>query len=144
MMGVWSANGRCYYSRHDYEDVDSDKANAMIDALRAKLPTLAGSGVSGLTVESADEFAYDDPVDGSRSTGQGIRIAFAGGARAVFRLSGTGTQGATIRIYLEQLVTAADKLQMPPEEALADVRSAALALSDLVAMAERVEPDVIT
>lgn len=144
MADLWATHGRCYYSRHDYEDVDSDKANAMIDALRKKLPTLAGTKVGDLIVETADEFSYDDPIDGSLSTGQGIRITFAQGARAVFRLSGTGTQGATIRIYLEQLETSADKLQMPPEKALADVRRAALTLSDLTAMTGRVDPDVIT
>lgn len=144
MADFWASYGRCYYSRHDYEEVESDKANAMMDALRAKLPTLAGTQVSGLTVEAADEFAYDDPVDGSRSTGQGLRIAFAGDARAVFRLSGTGTAGATIRLYLEQLETAADKLQMSPEEALENVRGAAMILSDLTALTGRTEPDVIT
>jgi len=144
MADLWSSHGRCYYSRHDYEAVDSDKANAMVDALRAKLPTLEGTTTHDLTVEAADEFAYDDTVDGSRSTGQGMRIIFAGGARAVVRLSGTGTQGATIRIYLEQLVTDADKLHMDPAQALLNVRNAALAICDLTAMTGRVDPDVIT
>ncbi|GAA3868404.1 alpha-D-glucose phosphate-specific phosphoglucomutase [Celeribacter arenosi] len=144
MVDFWAKYGRCYYSRHDYEAVESDKANAMMDALRAKLPTLAGTKVGNLTVETADEFAYDDPVDGSRSTGQGIRISFEGGARAVLRLSGTGTQGATIRIYLEQLETDAGRLQMAPADALADVRSSAMTLSDLTAMTGRVDPDVVT
>ncbi|SFR39602.1 alpha-D-glucose phosphate-specific phosphoglucomutase [Litoreibacter janthinus] len=144
MADLWKSHGRCYYSRHDYEDVDSGKANSMVEALRAKLPSLAGTAIAGLTVETADEFAYDDPVDGSHSAGQGLRIVFKDGARAVFRLSGTGTEGATIRIYLEQLETADDKLQMEPEVALARVRDAAMALSDLTAMTGRVEPDVIT
>ena len=145
MMGdLWATHGRCYYSRHDFEDVESDKANAMMDALRASLPTLAGKSVAGLTVEMADEFAYDDPVDQSHSAGQGIRISFTNGARAVFRLSGTGTVGATIRIYLEQLETDKSKLHMSPEKALVDVRDAALALSDLEAMTGRSAPDVIT
>lgn len=144
LADLWSAHGRCYYSRHDYEDVDSDKADAMMGALRASLPSLGGTEVAGLRVEAADEFAYDDPVDGSRSEGQGIRIAFEGGARAVFRLSGTGTQGATIRIYLEQLESDVDRLHMAPEAALAKVRAAAMALSDLTAKTERVDPDVIT
>ncbi len=144
MTDLWQTDGRCYYSRHDYEDVDSNKANAMMDALRGKLSTLGGSAVAGLTVEQADEFAYDDPIDGSRASGQGIRLMFSGGARAVFRLSGTGTQGATIRLYLEQLETASDKLQLQPEEALADVRQAAMTLSELSVMTGRVDPDVIT
>ncbi|MCF2903406.1 alpha-D-glucose phosphate-specific phosphoglucomutase [Octadecabacter sp. CECT 8868] len=141
---LWSTHGRCYYSRHDYEAVDSEKAGAMISALRAKLPALAGTSVGGLTVEAADEFAYDDPVDQSHSAGQGIRIAFKGGARAVFRLSGTGTEGATIRIYLEHLQTDASKLDMKPEDALAEVCNAAREVSDLTALTGRVDPDVIT
>ena len=144
LADLWAAHGRCYYSRHDYEDVESDKANMMMDGLRARLPDLAGTSCGPLDVETADEFAYDDPVDGSRSTGQGLRIAFTNGARVVFRLSGTGTEGATIRIYLEQLETAPDRLGMSPEDALADVRDAALALSDLVAITGRQAPDVIT
>ena len=144
LADLWATHGRCYYSRHDYEDVDAGKANAMIDALRAKLPSLTGASAGSLTVEAADEFAYDDPVDGSRSSGQGIRIAFTNGARAVFRLSGTGTEGATIRIYLEQLETTAEKLHMSPEDALAEVKAAALMLSDLTAMTGRDAPDVIT
>ena len=144
MADLWAAHGRCYYSRLDYEDVESEKAGAMIDALRAKLPVLAGAGVGVLTIEAADEFSYLDPVDGSKSAGQGIRIAFEGGARAVFRLSGTGTQGATIRLYLEQLETDPDRLQDAPETVLANVREAALALSDLNAMTGRDAPDVIT
>ncbi|WP_417270838.1 alpha-D-glucose phosphate-specific phosphoglucomutase [Celeribacter sp.] len=144
MADLWSTYGRCYYSRHDYEAVESDKANAMMDGLRAKLPTLAGTQLNGLTVESADEFAYDDPVDGLRSEGQGIRIVFSQGARVVIRLSGTGTEGATIRIYLEQLETDTDKLHATPETALADVRTAAMIVTDLTAKTGRTDPDVIT
>ena len=144
MADLWAAHGRCYYSRLDYEDVESEKAEAMIDALRAKLPVLAGASVGVLTIEAADEFSYLDPVDGSKSAGQGIRIAFEGGARAVFRLSGTGTQGATIRLYLEQLETDPDRLQDAPETVLENVREAALGLSDLKAMTGRDAPDVIT
>ncbi len=144
MADLWQAHGRCYYSRLDYEDVDSDKANAMIDALRGKLGSLGGTTVDGLTIETADEFAYHDPVDGSQSSGQGLRITFTNGARAVFRLSGTGTQGATIRIYLEQLETDPDRLHEDPARMLANVRAAALKLSDLTAMTGRTDPDVIT
>lgn len=144
MAAFWKTYGRCYYSRLDYEAVESDAAAAMMDALRARLPSLAGTKAGALRVETADEFAYDDPVDGSRAQGQGIRVVFAGGARAVFRLSGTGTEGATIRIYLEQLVTDAARLDLEPESALAEVRAAAMALSDLTAMTGRVDPDVVT
>ncbi|MEN0087147.1 MAG: alpha-D-glucose phosphate-specific phosphoglucomutase [Pseudomonadota bacterium] len=144
MEEFWATHGRCYYSRHDYEEVDSAQANEVMDVLRAKLPTLSGEKLAGLTVETADEYAYDDPVDGSHSAGQGIRVSFEGGARAVFRLSGTGTQGATIRIYLEQLETAANRLAMAPEEALAKVKQAAMELSELQAKTGRTAPDVIT
>jgi phosphoglucomutase len=144
MADLWSTHGRCYYSRHDYEEVESEKANAMVDGLRAKLPSLAGTTIGDLRVETADEFAYDDPVDGSRSSNQGIRIVFEGGARVVFRLSGTGTQGATIRLYLEQLITDTEGLHMAPEKALEIVRLAALQLSDLTEKTGRVDPDVIT
>jgi len=144
MTDLWTDHGRCYYSRHDFEDVDSDKANTMMDRLRGKLAGLSGTSVEGQTVESADEFAYDDPVDGSRSTNQGVRISFESGGRAVFRLSGTGTQGATIRVYLEQLETDPTKLDMTPEAALHNVHAAAMSISDLVALTGRLEPDVIT
>ncbi|MDC1297562.1 alpha-D-glucose phosphate-specific phosphoglucomutase [Octadecabacter sp.] len=141
---LWVNHGRCYYSRHDYEAVDSDKANAMMAALRGQLESLAGVTFGPLKVESADEFAYDDPVDASHSAAQGIRIAFEGGARAVFRLSGTGTEGATIRIYLEQLQTDASRLHMAAEDALVDVVRAARAVSDLTVLTGRIDPDVIT
>ena len=144
MADLWAAHGRCYYSRFDYEDVESDRAETMINGLRGKLATLAGQTVAGMTVESADEFSYLDPVDGSKSSGQGIRLNFEGGARAVFRLSGTGTQGATIRLYLEQLETDPSRLAEDPAEMLANVRDAALALSDLTAITGRTAPDVIT
>ena len=144
MADLWRAHGRCYYSRLDYEDVDSGIAETMIDGLRQTLPALAGTRVGALTIKMADEFAYVDPVDGSTSAGQGIRIGFEGGARAVFRLSGTGTHGATIRLYLEQLETRPDRLQDDPESVLRDVRDAALALSDLQAITGRDAPDVIT
>lgn len=144
MADLWKEHGRCYYSRLDYEDVDSEKATQMIDGLRAKLDALAGQTVGDLIVETADEFAYLDPVDGSKSAGQGIRIAFAGGARAVFRLSGTGTQGATIRLYLEQLETDPNHLHDNPETVLTNVREAALSLSDLTVITGCTAPDVIT
>lgn len=144
MTDLWTAHGRCYYSRLDYEEVDSARAEQVIDGLRGRLSSLAGTSVGALTIETADEFAYLDPVDGSRSSGQGLRISFVGGARAVFRLSGTGTQGATIRLYLEQLETDPNRLQEDPQTALKDVREAALALSDLTAITGRDAPDVIT
>jgi phosphoglucomutase len=144
MNEMWNAYGRCYYCRLDYENVDSGQANAMIDSLRAKLGELIGKPIEGMIVKSADEFSYIDPVDQSRSPAQGIRIEFEGGARAVFRLSGTGTQGATIRLYLEQIQTDPDRLQEDPVNILQNVRKVALTVSNFVAVTGRNAPDVCT
>nr|WP_272214107.1 alpha-D-glucose phosphate-specific phosphoglucomutase [Marinicella sp. W31]MDC2876343.1 alpha-D-glucose phosphate-specific phosphoglucomutase [Marinicella sp. W31] len=97
----WAEFGRNYYSRHDYEGIETDAANGLMDALREKLATLPGTSFGDLTVKEADDFAYHDPVDGSVSKHQGVRIMFESGSRVVFRLSGTGTSGATLRVYLE-------------------------------------------
>jgi phosphoglucomutase len=112
--------------------------------LRMALPTMVGQTVAGLTVSSADEFGYEDPVDGSVSTGQGLRIGFDEGQRVVFRLSGTGTDGATIRIYLEALRTDPDGLALDPTDVLGPVAQAAGELSKLAALTGRTSPDVIT
>ncbi|MEH6299073.1 hypothetical protein PVV23_25550, partial [Salmonella enterica subsp. enterica serovar Typhimurium] len=97
----WATYGRNYYARHDYEGVESERADALMADLRGKLATLPGESFAGLTVETADDFAYTDPTDQSVSRNQGIRVLFQGGSRVVFRLSGTGTSGATLRVYLE-------------------------------------------
>ncbi|MHC0054496.1 alpha-D-glucose phosphate-specific phosphoglucomutase [Actibacterium sp. D379-3] len=144
MADHWAEYGRNYYSRHDYEGIDIGAANALMDGLRARLADLPGEQVAGLRVETADEFAYDDPVDGSRSEGQGIRIGFDGGARIVFRLSGTGTQGATLRVYLERYEVDPAQLQLDPQVALAPVIRAAEALAGIKAHSGRSAPDVIT
>ena len=144
MSDLWKTYGRCYYSRLDYENVESAKANTMIDSLRDKLGELVGKIIEGIIVKSADEFSYIDPVDHSKSPAQGVRIEFEGGARAVFRLSGTGTQGATIRLYLEELQTNPHRLHDDPVDVLQNVRTAALAVSDLVAITGRNAPDVCT
>lgn len=136
--------GRTYYTRHDFEAVETERANAVMDGLRAKLGALPGTSVAGLTVQAADEFAYDDPIDQSRSERQGLRVMFDGNARAVFRLSGTGTEGATIRVYLEQLETGARKMSQDPQKALSKVIEAAQELSNLKELTGRGEPDVIT
>ena len=144
MINHWKTYGRNYYCRHDYEAVDSDVANDLMNTLRDKLSSLKGRNEAGITVSSADEFSYDDPVDGSHSKNQGIRIFFEGGGRAVFRLSGTGTQGATIRVYLEQLETNPSSLQNNPHEALSNIAQAANILSELSLRTGRNMPDVIT
>ena len=144
MADHWATYGRNYYSRHDYEAVDSDKANDLMTALRDRLPALAGQDFAGLRVATADEFAYDDPVDGSHASGQGIRVMFEDGARVVFRLSGTGTQGATLRVYLELLEMNADRLGLPAEEALASVILAADQIAGIKDRTGRDAPDVRT
>jgi len=136
--------GRNYYSRHDYEGVDSDAARGLMEALEEKLPQLPGAEVDGLTVDWADNFAYTDPTDGTRATGQGIRISFEGGSRVVFRLSGTGTQGATLRVYLERLETDPERLTEEPQSALAKVIAAADALAGITEHTGRSAPDVIS
>jgi phosphoglucomutase len=144
MQEHWARYGRNYYSRHDYEGIAKADADAVISRLKQFLPSLAGQSFAGLTVNSADEFGYEDPVDGSVSTGQGIRISFDGGTRAVFRLSGTGTDGATIRVYLEAIHTDPGQLDLDPAIALAPVAKAAAELSNLAVLTGRSRPDVIT
>lgn len=140
----WSKYGRNYYSRHDYEAVESEAASGLMHALRDNLGALKGSEVGDMVIEDADEFAYDDPVDGSHSAGQGIRIFFKGGGRTVFRLSGTGTQGATLRVYLELLETDPNGLHRDPQEALAPIIAAADTIAGIRERTGRHAPDVIT
>ena len=144
MEGHWAEYGRNYYSRHDYEAVPSDDANALVDRLRGLLPGLPGQSFAGLTVESADDFAYLDPVDGSTSKSQGIRIAFSDGSRIVMRLSGTGTEGATLRVYLERFTPGPEGLDHDPQQALAPVIRAAHSLARIAEFTGRTEPNVIT
>ena len=144
MSDHWAAYGRNYYSRHDYEDVDSAKANTLYDGLRDKLQSLPGQSFGPLTILSADEFAYDDPVDGSHSAAQGLRIGFHGGGRVVFRLSGTGTVGATLRVYLELVETDPTRLHQNAQLALAPIIAAADAIAGIKVHTGRTAPDVIT
>jgi phosphoglucomutase len=144
MTDHWQTYGRNYYSRHDYEDVESDRANALYSQLRDRLKDLPGQSFGPLTVTSADEFAYDDPVDGSHSARQGLRIGFAGGGRAVFRLSGTGTVGATLRVYLESVETDAAQMHQDAQAALAPVIAAAQVIAGISEHTGRAAPDVIT
>lgn len=144
MAQHWADYGRDYYTRHDYEAVDKAAAEAMMADLRARLATLPGETFAGLTVTAADDFAYTDPVDGSTASGQGIRLFFGETARAVFRLSGTGTVGATVRVYLETFEADPTRHALDPAEALAPVVAAARAASGLVERLGRDAPDVIT
>jgi phosphoglucomutase len=140
----WSQYGRNYYSRHDYEEVDSAKANALIDELRGKLSSLSGQKFGDLTIEKADDFAYHDPVDGSVSEKQGIRVLFKGGSRVVFRLSGTGTSGATLRVYIERYEADATRHNIETQTALADLIRAANEIAGIVKHTGRDAPTVIT
>jgi phosphoglucomutase len=140
----WRRFGRNYFSRHDFEAIPADRAEAMMTALRAALPGLAGQSVEGMTIALADDFAYTDPVDGSVSARQGLRIVFADGSRIVLRLSGTGTEGATLRLYLERYAPGPDGLDRDPQEALAPVIRAAHALARIAAFTGRDRPDVVT
>ena len=140
----WARFGRNYYTRYDYEGVPTDAANGVMAHLRTQFTSLPGTMMAGRTVQTADDFAYLDPVDGSISTNQGLRILFADGARIVYRLSGTGTEGATIRIYIESREVDASRLDLPVAEALRELIDAALSVSDLVARAGRGTPTVIT
>lgn len=140
----WAKFGRNYYSRHDFEAIASDKADAMMAALRGSLASLPGTTLEGLTVQAADDFAYTDPVDGSVSKAQGVRILFADGSRIVLRLSGTGTEGATLRLYLERYAAGPDGLDLDPQAALAPVIRAAHSLAKIEGFTGRVTPDVIT
>ena len=144
MRDHWRTFGRNYYSRHDYEEVDSERAAKVMKHLRDQLPSLAGGTLGGMDVRLADDFAYDDPVDGSHTTGQGIRILFADGSRIVFRLSGTGTAGATIRIYLERFEPDPTRHGHDTQLVLEPLIDAAAEVSDLEALTGRDEPTVVT
>jgi phosphoglucomutase len=144
VRGHWRTYGRNYYSRHDYEGVDSERADGLVRALRDKLPALARSTLLGRAVAYADDFAYTDPVDASTSERQGIRIGFADGSRIVFRLSGTGTEGATLRIYLERYEPDPARHDLDTQAALADLIAAAEAVAEVRARTGRDAPTVIT
>jgi phosphoglucomutase len=140
----WAEYGRNYYSRHDYEEVASEKANKLMDGLISRLATLAGAKLGDLTIASADNFTYHDPVDGSVSANQGIRILFEGGSRIVYRLSGTGTSGATLRVYIERYEPDPARHGMDTQTALADLVAAADQLAGIRAITGRDQPSVIT
>ncbi len=140
----WHRFGRHYYSRHDYEGMDPAVAEAILQDLRGKLPHLRGRSLGPHQVELADEFRYTDPVDHSVSEHQGIRIAFTGGSRVVFRLSGTGTDAATLRIYLERYEPDPARHNLDPQEALAQLIRLAVELSGVHARTRRRGPTVIT
>ncbi|MFM0592602.1 alpha-D-glucose phosphate-specific phosphoglucomutase [Paraburkholderia dilworthii] len=140
----WARFGRNYYSRHDYEAVDSAAADALMANLRGKLATLPGQTLHGYTVALADDFAYTDPVDGSVSRNQGIRLVFSDGSRVVFRLSGTGTEGATLRVYLERYEADPARHDMPTQHALSGLIAVADQVARIAARTGRHRPTVTT
>ncbi|ESQ11235.1 MAG: phosphoglucomutase [Thiohalocapsa sp. PB-PSB1] len=140
----WRRFGRNYYTRHDYEAVDSDAANGLVEHLRILLPDLPGKQFGDYQVAYADDFSYTDPIDASVSAQQGIRIGFEGGSRIVMRLSGTGTQGATLRVYIEQYEPDPAKHDQQVQEALAPLILIARELAQIEARTGRAQPDVIT
>ena len=144
MHDHWQTYGRNYYSRYDYEGVESDRANTLMTNLHAQLPTLKGRKFGVREVEYSDDFSYTDPIDGSVSNNQGVRIGFTDGSRIVFRLSGTGTQGATLRVYLEQYEADPTKHHLDPQEALADLIAIAEQVAQIRTFTGMEKPTVIT
>jgi phosphoglucomutase len=140
----WAKYGRNYYSRHDYEAVPTDAANGVMANIRSQISSLPGQSFGKLTVKSADDFAYHDPVDGSDSKNQGLRILFEDGSRIVYRLSGTGTEGATLRVYLERYESDIAHQDLDSQAALADVIALARKLGTIVEKTGMAEPTVVT
>ncbi|PNG27217.1 alpha-D-glucose phosphate-specific phosphoglucomutase [Methylocella silvestris] len=140
----WAEYGRNYYARHDYEEVESDGANALIDALRTALPSLKGRQFGDLRIAGADDFSYHDPVDGSDSAHQGLRIHFEDGGRIVYRLSGTGTAGATLRVYIERFEPDPARQQIETAAALADLITLSNEIAGIAKFTGRAAPSVIT
>jgi phosphoglucomutase len=140
----WAKFGRNYYSRHDYEAIATAAANTLMAGLRAQLPALAGQSFDGQRVTIADDFSYTDPIDGSVATKQGVRIIFDSGSRIVFRLSGTGTEGATLRVYLERYEPDVARQSVPTQTALAPLITLAQQLARIHEHTGRGAPSVVT
>ena len=144
MQQHWSTYGRHYYSRHDYEGVETDRAHGLYNGLRDRLGDLSGTSFADSRIASADDFAYSDPVDGSLTQKQGLRLLLEDGSRIILRLSGTGTKGATLRLYLERYVATGGDLDQNPQQALAGMIAAADALAGIRAATGMDVPTVIT
>ena len=140
----WAKFGRNYYTRYDYEEVPTAAANRVMQHVRAQLPQLSGVTTDEVSIVTADDFSYTDPVDGSVSSGQGLRVIFSDGARIIFRLSGTGTEGATIRVYVESFEPDVKRHALDTQDALQPLIETALALSNLRELTGREKPTVIT
>ncbi len=140
----WTRFGRNYYTRHDYEELPTNVAQELFAALRGRLPSLSGATLAGRAVRAADDFSYVDPVDGSTSTAQGLRVMLDDDSRIVYRLSGTGTAGATLRMYVESYESDPARQHAPTAEALADLVAAGLELARVRELTGRTEPTVVT
>ena len=140
----WATYGRNYYTRHDYEEVETEAANSVMDHIKSQLPTLVGQQLGGLTVAAADDFSYHDPIDGSVSNHQGLRVVFEGGSRIVYRLSGTGTSGATIRVYIERYEADPVLHGLDTQAALSELIAIANDFSQIAQKTGRVQPTAIT
>ena len=139
----WARFGRDFYMRHDYEGIETERANRLIERLRRRIPDLPGTRLGGHEISAADDFAYTDPVDGSTSAHQGIRIGFTDGARIVYRLSGTGTEGATLRVYLERFEPDPARQALAASVALAPLAAAGAELAGIKTIAGREAPSVV-
>ena len=144
MAEHWSRFGRHYYSRHDYEAIPSEAAHGLYNRVKDMLHSLVGQPFAGRSIATADDFAYTDPVDGSLTSGQGLRLLLDEGSRVVLRLSGTGTQGATLRVYLESYVPSSGDLQQDPQAALGDLITAIDELAEIKERTGMERPTVIT
>jgi phosphoglucomutase len=140
----WATYGRNYYTRHDFEEVEPIAANGLMDALRAELASLPGQKFGALKVAAADDFSYHDPVDGSNAERQGVRVLFEGGSRIVYRLSGTGTVGATLRVYIERYEPPGGDLGLDAQVALADLIALSRSLAGIEERTGRKKPSVVT
>jgi phosphoglucomutase len=140
----WRRYGRNYYTRHDYEEIPADAARSVMGRVQEQIPSLPGRTIAARRVKGADDFAYRDPVDGSVSERQGLRILLDGGARIVYRLSGTGTMGATLRLYIESYEPDPARQDLDAQQALRPLIDAALALCELRARTGRDAPTVVT
>jgi phosphoglucomutase len=140
----WAAYGRNYYTRHDYDEIELAGAQGLMTALRDATRTLPGKTFGALEVAAADDFEYYDPVDGSHADHQGIRVMFEGGSRIVYRLSGTGTVGATLRVYIERYEPPSGDLGQDTQAALADLIALSRSLAEIEARTGRTAPSVIT
>ena len=140
----WQEFGRNYYSRHDYEGVEKSKAETLMQNLEEKFPSLEGMKLRGETIRQADSFTYVDPIDGSISKNQGLRIDFESGSRIVLRLSGTGTVGATVRLYLERYVPPTGDLSQNTQTALENLNNITDEIAKITSTLDRAAPTVIS